>query len=630
VDESELEGEGNVIFRVREGERVKVTAIRFEGNESFTPRQIRTVMRTTEAWLFDKGVIDDTVLDGDVAAIVKFHLDRGFLDARASRRIQPSPDGREAIITFLVEEGPLYTLREVSLARSGARGAGESPAETVMSIEQARGLFELKPGDAFSQPALDRSVRAVRDALLKMGYVDAEVRAVTLRVPDAGRIDVELSIAPGERFKTGMVYIQGNDLTQQKVIRREVRLKPDRWLDATAAGETQLRLREMRLFKPDDVKVTIQPEDAANPGSRDVLVEVGETDTGSLGFGVAVDSDAGLAGVVNLNQRNFDLADVPDSFDEFIRGRAFRGAGQTFNLAVQPGTQAQIYSLSITEPYLFETPNSLTSSVYFRTRDFDEYDEERLGTRWRLARRFGTRWVGGLSLRAESIDIDSIDDDAAQDLFDIEGQNVITSLAPELSRSTVDSRFRPTRGTFTEFGVEQVGALGGDFEFTKLSAEHQVYLPVDEDFLGNKTVLSFKARAGYIPQEDEAPIFERFFLGGRSFRGFKFRGVGPLGRTAAGAESDDHVGGDFLFFLGTELERPVWRDVVSVVGFIDSGTISDELSFDSYKVSVGAGIRLYVPAFGNAPLAFDFGFPLNAEDRDREQIFSFSIDLPIQ
>ncbi|MBL8746951.1 MAG: outer membrane protein assembly factor BamA [Phycisphaerae bacterium] len=632
IDESELASEGNIIFRVREGERVKVTAIRFEGNTSFTPRQVRSAIKTTEAWFFDKGVIDDTVLDADVAAIVKFYLDRGYLDVRASRRVQPSPDGREAIITFFIEEGALYTLREVSFVNASRRASkdGADNLPKIMSIEQVRGLMEVKPGNTVSQSAVDRSVKAVRDAYRKMGYVDAEVRVLTLRVPDESAVDMELTVIEGERFKTGMVYIQGNDLTQQKVIRREVQIDPDRWLDGTATDDTQKRLRDMRLFKPEEVKVTIQPEDPKSPGYRDVLVQVQETDTGSLGFGVAVGSDAGLAGVVNLNQRNFDIADTPDSFDEFIRGRAFRGAGQTFNIAVQPGTETQNYEMSLLEPYLLDTPTSLFSSLYFRTREFREYDEERLGTRLRLGRRFGTRWAGGLAFRIESIDISNIDDNAATDLFDVEGQNYITSVSPDITRTTVDSRFRPTKGTYTQFGIEQVGALGGDFSFTKLNAEHQVFFAIDEDFFGNKTVVSFKGRVGYIPQDDEAPIFERYFLGGRSFRGFRFRGIGPLGVDTNGNETDDHVGGDFLFFFGTEVERPLWKEVVSGVAFIDSGTIADEASFDDYKVSVGLGLRLYIPQLGSAPLAFDFGFPLNAIDRDREQIFSFSVDLPIR
>lgn len=630
VDESELASEGNVIFRVREGERVKVTAIRFEGNHSFPAKELRTAVRTREAWLFDRGVIDDTVLDADTAAIVKFYLDRGRLDARASRRLQPSPDGKEAIITFLVEEGPVYTLREVTIAREGRRDEAADADPPVFSEAQVRALLELKPGDTFSQSAVDRSVQAVRDAYFKLGYVDARVAAVPWRVPDSPLVDLQISIAEGSRYRTGAVIIQGNDLTQQKVIRRQVQVRPDRWLDATAVADTQRRLRESGLFNRERVKATIQPEDPAEPGVRDVLVQVEETDTGSLGFGVAVSSDAGLAGVVNLNQRNFDIADTPDSFDEFIRGRAFRGAGQVFNLSASPGTELQNYQVSLLEPWLLDTPTSLFTSLYYRTRDYTEYDEERFGTRWRLGRRFGERWTGGVALRAENIKIDDIEDDAAVDLFDVEGRSTITGIGAELSRSTIDSRFRPTRGTYTEFGVEQVGALGGDYTFTKIAGEHQVYFPIDEDFLGNKTVISFKARAGYIPQEDEAPIFERFFLGGRSFRGFRFRGIGPIGLTRTGRLSDDHVGGEWFVFFGTEVERPLYRDIVSLVAFIDSGTLADSVTLDDYRVSTGVGIRLYIPQFGNAPLAFDFGFPILSEDGDRERLFSFSIDLPFR
>lgn len=630
IDESELASEGNIIFRVREGERVKVTAIRFEGNTSFTAKQIRTVIKTKEAWLFDRGAIDDTVLDADVAAIVKFYLDRGFLDVRASRRIQPSPNGREAIVTFLIEEGNAYTMRDVSVIIAGRREGETDQAPRVLSVEQVRGLLGLKPGDPFSQSAMDKSVTGVRDAYLKMGYVDAQVRSLQRRVPDQSLVDLEIRVVEGERFKAGMVYIQGNDLTQQKVIRREVEIRPDRWLDGTAAEESARRLRESRLFSPPDVKVTIQPEDPRAPGYRDVLVEVTETDTGTLSFGVAVDSDAGLAGVVNLNQRNFDIADFPDSFDEFIRGRAFRGGGQVFNLAIQPGTDTQNYQLSIVEPYLLDTNTSLGSSFYYRTRDYDEYDEARFGTRQRLGRRFGTRWVGGLSFRVEDIELSDISADSAVDLLDLEGNNFLTSIGMDLSRRTADSRFRPTKGAYTEFGVEQFGAMGGDFTFTKLTAEHQVFIAIDEDFLGNKTVLTLKGRVGYIPQDDEAPIFERFYLGGRSFRGFKFRGIGPIGLDSAGNETDDHVGGTWMFFFGADLERPVWRDFLSVVTFVDSGTVTNDPGFDDYRVSVGAGIRLYIPQFGNAPLAFDFGFPVIYEDGDDKRVFSFSIDLPFQ
>ena len=187
---------------------------------------------------------------------------------------------------------------------------------------------------------------------------------------------------------------------------------------------------------------------------------------------------------------------------------------------------------------------------------------------------------------------------------------------------------RNGRGTRTELRAEQVGALGGDFDYTRLEFEYQLFVTGDEDFLGRKTVLSLRHDIGYIPQEDEAPVYERFYLGGRRFRGFDFRGIGPLGVKRNGNLSDEHVGGDFKFFLGLEIEKPVFEDVIAVVGFVDTGTVNDDFGFDNYRVSVGTGLRLYLPFFGQAPLAFDFGFPIVDESGDDDRLFSFSFDLP--
>ena len=95
---------------------------------------------------------------------------------------------------------------------------------------------------------------------------------------------------------------------------------------------------------------------------------------------------------------------------------------------------------------------------------------------------------------------------------------------------------------------------------------------------------------------------------------------------------NDPVGGEWSFFAGAEYQHPVWGDVegrpvVAVVGFVDTGTVIDDIGFDDYRVSVGFGIRLLLP-ISPAPLAFDFGFPIVKESEDETQLFSFTVDLP--
>jgi len=634
VDESELETNQIITFRIREAERIKVTSIRFEGNTAYTPKQLRPQLKLKTSGLFSDGPLDDKLLDEDVATLVKYYRDRGYLDARASREVQPSPDGKEAVVTFIIDEGRMYTLRDVIVRAAAVPGDEKAAQLLVYTPEQLHGVMEIKPGDAYAARQVDAGVKAVRDAYHRLGYIDAQVKREELRDPSSPQVDLRLTIVEGGRFKTGIIDVQGNDLTQAKVIRREMQIAPDRWLDAAAMREGQRELDETRLFgrnpvTGEGVKVTVQPEDPAYPGYRDVLVEVEETNTGNFSFGAGVTSDLGLFGLISLNQRNFDVADVPQSFDEFIRGRAFRGAGQTFDISLSPGIENSNYSVSLTDPAIFESDYSATGTVFYRDRDLADWDEQRVGGRFRLARRFGTRWTGGISLRGESIEISDIERNAAEDIVDVEGRNTLTSVGFDLTRTTTDSRFRPTRGTRTELGIEQAGALGGDYTYTRLSAEHNVFLTVDESELGYKTILSMKTMAGYIFPDDEAPVFERFYLGGRSFRGFDYRGLGPVGiNSNTGRPGNDHVGGDFMFFFGLELEKPVWKDVVAIVGFVDTGTVNDDVGFENYRVSVGTGVRLYLPQFGQAPLAFDFAFPLIDEETDDTQFFSFSFDLP--
>ena len=102
----------------------------------------------------------------------------------------------------------------------------------------------------------------------------------------------------------------------------------------------------------------------------------------------------------------------------------------------------------------------------------------------------------------------------------------------------------------------------------------------------------------------------------------------PVGRDINGNLTDDPIGGNWLFFAGAEYQRPLFQDVVAGVLFVDSGTVSNEVGFDQYRVSIGAGFRLSIPALGSVPLAFDFGFPIMKEDTDRERLFTFSLDIP--
>ncbi len=650
VDEKELNENGVVLFVIREGERLQITDIRFDGNLRFSERELRPNLKSETAGFLRSGTLDDTLLDVDVAALITFYKNRGYLDIRVDRRIQPAPNGRECSVSFIIEEGQLYTLRAIRIElRQSAEDRkntrpGEGPAPVVISREQATGLLLIRPGDVYSIEKINRSVEALRNAYGQMGYVDSTIERADLRDPNNPVVDLYLQLSEGAPSKQGTVEIVGNGLTKTTVIRREVDVQPDRPLNTIAVRSTETRLQDLNLFagarenRP-AARVTIQPPDPTNPGYRDAVIEVEEKNTGSLSFGVAAGSDGGLIGQIALRQENFDIADTPDSAGEFFSGRAFRGAGQRFEIAIQPGTQISNYQISLFDPHVFDSEYSSGGSVFYRQREFDEYDEKRFGGRMSVGRSFGQRWGGSVSLRAENVDISNIARNAITDVYDVQGNSTITGVKLELRRNTTDFRVRPTKGSNLNLGFERVGALGGDYDFSVLSADYAVFFTVGEDYLGRKTILALKSNLAYIPEsKDNVPIFERFFLGGRSFRGYAFRGVSPRGRSYAPGSppvpgsptvaSNDPAGGTWSFFAGPELEQPLLDKVLSYVLFVDSGTVGYDAGFSDYRVAIGAGLRFNFPQLGPAPLAFDFGFPVVKQKGDRERVFSFSLDIP--
>lgn len=634
VDAAQLEETGIVLFRIREGEQLAVTKITFEGNKSYRDSVLRREIETTEAWLLNRGRLDDDQLDSDVQTIIRFYRNRGYLEARADRIVRPSPNGREAAVTFVIDEGPIYLLRDVRCVFIGADDDGEGEGDRssgVIDQAQVRALAQIKPGDVYAQRKINDSIESVRVAYGTLGYTDVDVQRRELRVPGTNEVELLLIIREGRPYRTGYIEVVGNEITKKSVVLRHAAVRPDRPLSPVDVEQTELRLQDANLFAPRSIKVTPQRPDPADPGFRDVLIEVAETNTGSFQFGAEIGSDGGLSGRISLAQRNFDITDTPDSWSEFWSGRAFRGGGQTFQILLQPGTLFQNYQVSLFDPAVRESDYSASGTLFFRTADYNEFREQRVGARFSVGRRFGTRWTGSIPLRLEEVGIYDLSPDSSVDAFEVAGKNFITGLGVSMRRSTIDEAFRPSRGTVLDFGAEQIGALGGDFTFTAFRAEHVAYFTIDEDYLGRKTVLSLTTRAGYLTGgTSSVPIYERLYLGGQSFRGFRFRAVSPKGiRKDTGTEGSDSVGGTWMFFFGPQVAFPLYSDILGGVAFLDTGTVTNSIGFEKYRVSAGIGLRIYVRMLSPAPLAFDFAVPVTRESTDSKRLFTFKIDIPL-
>lgn len=623
IDRELLDETGVLIYRVREGPRIKIVGFEFEGNTTFTDNQLRGQIKSRKYFpIFVKGALSREQLELDAGAIRQYYQSRGFLDAQVGRRINLSPDEEDAVVVFVIDEGLQYSVADIRVE-----------GNTLFTAEQIEQNMTLVRGGVLGALERNRSRQAIIDEYGKLGFIETQVDIIPLFLEDQAQVNLLVRINEGSPYLVGKIAVRGNAVTRDKVILRELRgLEPGRYFDRTGLDDTRQRLANSALFSEGTVTVLGDPGDE----QRDVLVQVKEGQTGSIGFGAGVSSDAGLIGSIDVVQRNFDITDFPESVNEFITGQAFRGAGQFFALSLQPGNETSRYSISFREPYLFESDFFFDSSLFFFTREREDWDEQRIGAAFGIGQRFGDSWTASLRTRAEQVNISNLASDAPVDAFAVEGDNFVTSLGLILTRDTTDNPFTPSEGSRLELSLEQIGALGGDFTFTRIGIKHVVYWTVEEDFLGRKSVLSWRNQFGYIPQENEAPLFERFYAGGfRTFRGFDFRGVGPrgiIGGTGpnAGQLGDDPVGGDFLLLTSLQYEFPLVTDFLRGVVFTDQGTVQDDFGVSEWRVSIGAGIRMNIPFLGQAPFALDLAYPLLKQDGDETQVISFDLAIPFQ
>lgn len=608
LDERALATEARVIYRVTEGPRVKVRKIRLEGARAFAEPRLRLKIHTqTYFWILRTGAFDEEQAQRDARELQTFYRNEGFLDARVGYRLEFDTVSREDLtVVFVIEEGPRYTIQEFSI-----RG------NTAYSDQRIRAVMRLQRGGVLRDETRRMDLRRIEDLYGQIGYVAARIVTSYDFLEQPGVIRLNVDVTEGKRSRFGRITVRGNTRTKDEVIRRELRFYPGEDYDTVSTRRAERRLMDTALFN----RATIAPlEDVG--GFREALVEVEEAETVNFLIGVGVSTDSGVLGSLTIDNRNFDLFDWPRTWGELFRGQAFRGDGQRLRLQAEPGTQLSRFRIDFTEPYLLDRPVRFDFSVYLFQRGRDSYDEQRLGITTALSKRFLTGPLSGWAiegaLRVEGVEIDNLRPLAANDILDAKGSSFLTSVKGTIVRDTTDSRLVPTEGYRLAAGWEQVGALGGDFDFGKPFASFAWYKTVRTDVFDRKSVFATRADAGYIV--GDAPVFERYYGGGfGSIRGFDFRGVSPR----AGL-FNDRVGGKFILLAGAEYSVPIYGQNIRGVTFIDMGTVEEEFELTSWRVAVGLGLRVNINFFGPVPFVFDFGFPIAKDDQDDTRVFNFS------
>ena len=593
--------DGKVAYRIVEGPRVTVRKVLFKGNKHFSSMKLRFKIETwRKMWPFVAGFYDKEKIDRDVITLRTLYVADGFLDAEVLRELEYSADKSRVTLTYVIRENQRYRVNKVAF--KGAKIFDDK--ELMKDLKLVSGSFYTSENQEFD-------TRRLKEKYGRVGYIGAVVSPAKRFKVKPGFVDVIYHIRESDQYRVGEVIVRGNNITQDRVIRRQMKVFPEQLFNTVAIEQSKHRLKELGLFE----SVEITPV-GREPGRRNALVEVVEGKTAEFLIGAGVSSDHGLLGNISFRQRNFDILNWPRSWREFMTAQGWKGAGQTFSVVAQPGVELMRYHVEWFDPMLFDLPYSAGVKAFAFTRGREDYDESRLGAVVSVGHRFKNRWYGELAARVEGVRISDIDPAAPPEMMAVNGSHLLAGLKGSLVRDRTDSRWLPSDGDRLRLSAEQVT---GDFNFTVFRAAYSRYHTLLVDSQDRKHIIAMRTSAGAIA--GDAPIFERFYGGGMgSIRGFDYRGISPRNGMNA-----DPVGGDFMVFAGAEYSFPVFGKDVRGVVFLDSGTVESDFTLTTYRASVGVGVRWVVPLFGPMPMSFDFAIPVSKDTQDDTQVFSFSL-----
>lgn len=673
--EDDTHGIGDVIFRIREGRKVRVSDVVVHGNESLPTRGFgpwkdglipvaRTQLKGPRFlnWLGD--VYVEEKLEGDLLAMRNVYRDRGYLDAVVELdRLEFNEDFSRVVVHVIVDEGEPYTvgsLRVLGVSQMpGTRGVdGEmltEPAELVFSETELLGRCMLQPGVAFEKLRLDADREDLRDFFGALGYLShPSLRESSWKFlePDLvfdvenKTVDVTYRIVQGHQLKIREVRISGANHTRDRVLRREITVQPGQIADMKEVARSLRLLTATGYFSDDrnplehnEPSYRFLPTDDPEWVDIEFMVEEGRVVDFEIAGGI--DSNSGIFGLLSLSMRNFDITDVPSgffsSFGEIYRKEAFHGAGQTLDIQLSPGSQVDYTRIHFVEPDIFRRQFnrwSLDVDFIIRDRIYDVYDEGRLRFKPRIGRQLGLYWTLFTGISLERVEVDDLDfnQPLPPALIAQEGKTTLNSVLLDVTYRDLDSRLNPRDGeSFSAFNSIYTNALGSDDEFVKSEVSYDSYWVTGDETTSVKPGFKLSAGGGLAmpyADTDDVPYTERFFLGGfRTLRGFEYRGVGPnVGETPVGGETMLRGSLEFRYPLYATTRPGTFRkqEMLRFVLFADAGVLDEnafELNFDETRASVGFGFGLTVPF----PLVLNFGFPVMKGDGDRRQVFSFNL-----
>ena len=587
----------DLVFEINEGPLTKIRRITFVGNKRFSDDRLRDVVQTKEsAWyrfLSTNDVYDPDRLTFDRELLRRHYLKNGYADFRVVSAVaELAPTRTEFFVTFTVEEGERYKFGNIDV-QTGLRNLDPARLDEFV---------EVREGDWYDADAVEATINKITDAVGVLGYAFVEIRPRVRRSRENLTIDVTFDIQEGPRVFVERVDIVGNLRTEDRVVRREIRLVEGDAFNSAKLRQSRRNIQNLGFF--DKVEVTNVP--GSTPDRTVLKVEVRERSTGELSFGAGISTTIGLLGDVSIRERNL------------------LGRGQDLRLALRLGERLSSLDLSFTEPYFLDRPLSAGFDVFNTRRDFQRqasFDKEELGFALRSGYQITTELRQSWRYTLRRDEIKNVGSDASLFVKEQAGKATTSLIGQSLLYDKRDNRIDPTDGYFVRVGTDFAG-LGGTVTYVRGLLEGTYYYPVADQY-----VLSVSSEVGRIVGIGETVrIGDRFFVGGENLRGFDDAGVGPRDRV-----SEDALGGTMYYTGSVELSFPLGLpSEFAILGkaFADFGSLWDaetpiatDTDTKSIRASVGVGLAWRSP-FG--PIRVDFAKPVIKENFDVTEIVRFS------
>jgi outer membrane protein insertion porin family len=581
----------DLTFVIEEGHKIFIKKIIITGNKTFTDREIKKAITTSEkGWLSfitDSGLMNKEKLEQDTAKIAAFYRNNGFVEAQIGEpEIVKTEDW--FYVYFNIDEGERYKCGTITLS-------GDLIAEETV----LRKMITLDKEEFFNRMVLRQDVLRITDFYAEKGYAFAEINPATSRNQAEKTIDLDFQISQGQLMSINRITIKGNTRTRDKVIRREIRLKEGGLFNATKLKESNQKLARIDFFED----VNISPEPGIDENMLDLTVEVKEKPTGKFSIGGGYSSVDKLTFMGEISENNLF------------------GRGQSLALQANVSSNSNRFNFSFTEPHLFDTKTLISFSVYNWQREYDDYTKDSQGVSVSIGYPIWEKWRLNTGVAFDDTSLTDVDLlTASQQILDSMDYHLTNSVKFALLRDTRDRLYGASKGSNNNFSVKFAGGpLGGDNSFTKLEGSSSWYFPVSAN-----TTIHSKLTAGYIAGNSSGhlPVFEKFYLGGlSSIRSFDNGQISPIDPATG-----EKIGGDKMWYANLEYIFPLAKTqgLMGVV-FYDIGNVyaTDETwQMRNFKHSTGAGIRWMSPI---GPLRLEWGYNLDPVGGEDTKNWEFSI-----